>query len=259
MTLFRKLTTMHFSFAFTLIVLLITFYAVPIQSYQRGLKVPIKTRHKISSFKTASYRSNMIQLNIATTWDNQTIPDSQQVKLKLSRDGTASAVRLDIEAPFYNDPAPSAPVGSLMQLWDYEVVELFLLGSENRYLEVEFGPFGHYIVLLLDGYRNVIKHSLPLEPVQITRDTSTKRWTSSALIPDEYFPPNVTSLNAYAIHGTGESRQYLALSPVPTGKFEAPEFHRLEYFKPTDLSSVLPVNSGSEWSDTWKAALATTQ
>jgi hypothetical protein len=204
----------------------------------------------------------MVDLEIKTTWDNQSITDHEKVRLKLTR-ASPSSVRLDIDAPFYNDPAPQAAVGSLMHLWDYEVVELFLLGNDNRYLEVEFGPHGHYIVLLLDGFRNVIKHSLPLEPVRLGRTGDcehSRRWTASAVIPDEYFPQNVTKLNAYAIHGVDAARKYLALSPVPTGKFEQPEFHRLDYFKPTDLSGVLaPGTDTNDWSDTWKTALAATK
>ena len=51
-----------------------------------------------------------------------------------------------------------------MKLWDYEVVEAFFLSSNSeRYLELEFGPHGQHLVLLLDGRRNAIRHSLPLE------------------------------------------------------------------------------------------------
>ena len=50
------------------------------------------------------------------------------------------------------------------QLWDYEVVEAFFLAtSTNKYLELEFGPHGQHLMLLLDGRRNAIRHSLPLE------------------------------------------------------------------------------------------------
>jgi len=46
--------------------------------------------------------------------------------------------RIDVDAPLYNDPkSPTAQPGPVDGLWDYEVVEVFLLGSEQRYLEVE--------------------------------------------------------------------------------------------------------------------------
>ena len=37
-----------------------------------------------------------------------------------------------------------------MGLWDYEVVELFLLNSDTEeYLELEFGPHGHYLAWVI--------------------------------------------------------------------------------------------------------------
>jgi len=45
-------------------------------------------------------------------------------------------------------------------------------------------------------------------------DDATKTWKGSAIIPLEYFPPEVTKINAYAIHGSGNGRQYEALYPA---------------------------------------------
>ena len=45
-------------------------------------------------------------------------------------------------------------------------------------------------------------------------DDATKTWKGRAMIPLEYFPPEVTKINAYAIHGSGNDRQYEALYPA---------------------------------------------
>ena len=37
------------------------------------------------------------------------------------------------------------------------MVEAFFLNHKDQYLEVEFGPHGQHIVLLLDGRRNAVK------------------------------------------------------------------------------------------------------
>ena len=37
-------------------------------------------------------------------------------------------------------------------------------------------------------------------------DRKRKMWTGRARVPAAYFPPNVNRWNAYAIHGTGNSR-----------------------------------------------------
>ena len=43
-------------------------------------------------------------------------------------------------------------------------MEIFFLASNNAemYIELEFGPHGQHLVLLLDGRRNAIKYILPL-------------------------------------------------------------------------------------------------
>ena len=39
-------------------------------------------------------------------------------------------------------------------------------------------------------------------------------WSGNAIIPLDYFPPDVNKINAYAIHGSGSNRQYEALYPA---------------------------------------------
>jgi len=50
-----------------------------------------------------------------------------------------------------------------------------------------------------------------------------KMWTGRAIIPWEYFPPQVNKFNAFAIHGSGTGRAYWSLFPVPTDKYETPD------------------------------------
>ena len=51
-----------------------------------------------------------------------------------------------------------------MGLWDYEVVEAFFLCSKTeQYLEIELGPHGHHLVLLLNGRKNIFKKCLPIK------------------------------------------------------------------------------------------------
>ena len=85
----------------------------------------------------------------------------------IEKDGKEQCITLKVDAPFYNDPAPPEPSDkksdidsknnkALMGLWDYEVVEAFFLCSKSeQYLEVEFGPHGHHLVLFLNGRKNM--------------------------------------------------------------------------------------------------------
>ncbi|XP_065185687.1 UPF0462 protein C4orf33 homolog isoform X2 [Sycon ciliatum] len=188
--------------------------------------------------------------SIATQWDGTPLPAKDHVKLSVcSQSAAPHSIVLKVEAPFYDDPAPPAPSGSACdQLWDYEVVEAFFLGPEEKYLEVELCPLGQHLILTLEGVRCIKKHMLPLE-FTANVDKSGGRWTGEALIPLEYFPPSVTHFNAYAIHGTGDDRVYSSLYPAAAGQFEQPDFHRLQFFKEVDFSAVcnrpLPAASGS--------------
>ena len=81
------------------------------------------------------------ELLIAQTWDGDAVPENERATLSLHLSSTA--LQISVEAPFYGDPAPSPSPGSTWELWNFEVVELFVLGrSEERYLEVELGPHG---------------------------------------------------------------------------------------------------------------------
>ena len=124
-------------------------------------------------------------------------------------------------------------MGSTDQLWNYEVVEVFLLGADNHYLEIELGPKGHYLLLQLHGYRNVTQTGLTLEHFSARIDH--KQWTGNALIPKDYLPHGLAKFNAYAIHGSGAHRRYLSLFPTPYGKYKDPDFHRLDYFRDFNL------------------------
>ena len=85
---------------------------------------------------------------------------------------------VEIEAPYFNDePKPMvnngtepAPNGSFYGLWDYEVAEMFFLGDNDRYTELEFGPHGQYLVLFLDGVRNAVTHSLDITSYEASID-----------------------------------------------------------------------------------------
>ena len=94
---------------------------------------------------------------------------------EIGTEGKEQGIIFEVDAPFYNDPAPPEPSDkksdidskndkALMGLWDYEVVEAFFLCSKSeQYLEVEVGPHGHHLVLFLNGRKNIIKECLPIK------------------------------------------------------------------------------------------------
>lgn len=140
-------------------------------------------------------------------------------------------LEVHIDAPWHGDPAPEGDPGPRPALWNHEVVELFVVGPGERYLELEFGPHGHHLALRLEGVRQPVESAMPLE---YTAERHNGRWRGVARVPAAWLPPGPHTANAYAIHGVGEARRYLAHTAVPG---PAPDFHRLAYFQPADLEA----------------------
>jgi len=188
----------------------------------------------------------MIEATIQTTWNGEPVGPRCtpiHISLKKGEDGLI----MEVKAPYFRDPPPPGSAGKpFWELWDYEVVEAFFLNDKDQYLEVELGPHGHHLTLLLNGRRKISRHSLSLD---VSTEIVGNTWTAKALIPREYFPPQVTKWNAFAIHGTGTNRTYEALYPVDD-KIPQPDFHSLEYFREIDLRPLLPEHH--KVSQTWQ-------
>ena len=157
-------------------------------------------------------------------WDGTPARTDEKVCLSLER--VAADITVEIDAPFHDDPPPDAPIGSTDGLWEHEVVELFLLGDDERYLELEFGPHGHYLVLTLRGSRHVEVSGLPLD---FSTSRIGGRWHGRARLAGSLLPTSLRAFNAYAIHGLGAARRYLAAHPLPG---DEPDFHQLRSFAP---------------------------
>ncbi len=163
-----------------------------------------------------------MKLAIASVWDGSPALASEVVHLEL---GLGDALTIDVDAPWHGDPAPSGPAGVRQALWEWEVVELFLVGAGDRYTEIELGPHGHHLGLRLHGVRQPVETGFPID-WQVRREGD--RWRGRARVGLDQLPAEILSFNAYAIHGT-DDRRYLAHVPVPG---PAPDFHRLECFAP---------------------------
>lgn len=158
---------------------------------------------------------------IARDWRGADVPADEHVTIALRRE--VAAWHIEVEAPFHGGPPP-APAGSTDRLWEHEVVEVFLVGHGERYTEIELGPHGNFLVLQLAGVRQVAASHLPLDYVARIEGG---RWRGCAALSRSLAPESVLLANAYAIHGHGASRRYLAAHPVPGS---LPDFHRIHLF-----------------------------
>lgn len=132
---------------------------------------------------------------------------------------------VEITARFHGDQAPAVAPGRTDQLWDYEVIELFLANDAGHYLELEFGPQGHFLALQFSGIRQVTRSDIPIVFQAEIRD---QEWRGAAQIKTLYLPEKLSRANAYAIHGPRQSRRYLAAFAVPGPH---PDFHQPQYFQ----------------------------
>lgn len=164
------------------------------------------------------------RFEITRDWRGAPVPAAERVAVDVALDDDVLTVLVD--APWHGDAPPATAPGSTDRLWEHEVVELFLVGKGERYLEIELGPHGHYLALRLAGVRHVIERHLP---VRYAARVDGVRWRGRATLARALEPEPVIAANAYAIHGTGSARRYLAAHPLPGA---VPDFHRLASFPP---------------------------
>jgi len=160
------------------------------------------------------------RMSIASTWDGRDARPDERVKVELGVDD--NDLVLSIDAPYHGDPAPR----SAERLWEHEVVELFLAGDDDRYIEIELSPHGQHLVLWLEGERCVVHRDLALT-FRASIAPDRRRWRGEALIPMMWIAPGTRRLNAYAIHGRDDTRRHLAWK-APGGP--RPDFHQLAAF-----------------------------
>jgi len=174
---------------------------------------------------------NQIQLQIAHTWDGLPLQNEEHVHITLLRQG--NELHIQVEAPFYDDPAPSTPAGPTDGLWEYEVVECFFAGPQTSegiaYTEIELSPHGHHLVLQLEDIRQATARCLP---ITYQASIEQNRWKGEARMSLSLLPEGPLTCNAYAISGQGDKRRYCAMTPVPGPH---PDFHRLQFFSPLEL------------------------
>ena len=174
-------------------------------------------------------------IRIESEWNGNAVSARHWITIHLLERERCLEAR--ISAPYYGDPAaPDSQQGPTDGLWEYEVVELFLYGAKNKYLEIELSPSGHHLVLRLDGVRQIVESKLPL-PYEAT--ILGDRWTATAKIDKNLLPPGPLRWNATAIHGSHEQRTYLSWVPLPG---EKPDFHQPEASRPLPFSADDPAS-----------------
>ena len=163
------------------------------------------------------------KFSIAHRWDGARLEPSDVVGLSV--DWRGSDLRVSLEAPYYAELAPNIAPGWCPGLWNFEVVELFFAWSDEYYLELEFGPHGHFLGLIFENIRADDPEKLSLDHYDAKIDGD--RWYASALLTTDRWATQAVRYNAFAIHGASAQRHYAAHSPLPGSH---PDFHQPSRF-----------------------------
>ncbi len=162
-------------------------------------------------------------LAVERHWDGTPCPRAHlhgRVELAARADGFEVAVSLP------HQPAPripDAPRGTrVANLWEYDVVECFLVGSGGRYLEVELGAGGHFLVLSFSAPRVRSDSHETLRP-RLDFASDAHGWRARLVLDWALVPRDLVALNAYVIAGGA----HLAFAPLPGA---APDFHQPRHF-----------------------------
>lgn len=147
---------------------------------------------------------------------------------------------VSVEAPLFGEDARPDGEGFCARLWEHEVVEVFLGRDDGAYVELEVGPFGHWLVLAFEGYRRGdVVHGV----VGSYRVTGVSgRWRGELVLATDWWREVLSTSavgNAFAIHTVGGRRRYCAAFPAVDGS--PPDFHRRDTWRP--LVAIAETNS----------------
>lgn len=166
-----------------------------------------------------------LSLHVRQLWNGNVCPDERvwaDVTLASQSDGLA----VHAEAPVLHDQLipQDTPMGTRVEgLWNFDVVELFLVGPGHRYFELELGAGGHFLALSFDCIRHRSDDHLSWIPLIQYHKTPEKTWVAHLVIPWSMIPENVRALNVF-VYAAG---QYLAMSQLPGS---SPDFHQPDHF-----------------------------
>ena len=165
---------------------------------------------------------------IKTYWDGRPCED-EKLWGTVDLVGTEEGLKMTATLPWQEKPkVPEVEEGErVANLWEYDVVECFLVGKE-KYLEVELGAGGHFLVLDFTATRVRDNEYADFCPTlaykknvtdHVGRDQRGRRWESTITIPWEMVPDGLHAANAFVIVG----ENYLCATPLPG---EKADFHQ---------------------------------
>jgi hypothetical protein len=156
-------------------------------------------------------------LEVARRWDGTPLPGlAAFVRLAAASEGLWVVAGMAHARP---PRIPDAPRGARVDgLWQYDVVECFVVGADGRYLELELGAGGHYLALAFDAPRRRA-NDFARESLAVEWQSDPAGWRARCRLPRAWLPEPIARANAFAI-AAGE---FAAHAPIGGAR---PDFHR---------------------------------
>ncbi len=172
-------------------------------------------------------------LRIDRFWNGAACPDTR-LHGAVTVSATPDGLRITATLPHQVSPRiPARPPGTrVANLWTYDVVECFIVGS-RKYLEVELGAGGHFLVLDFCTRAPRVRaheyaHFHPTLEWLPSVPEDPGRWRSSVVVPWAMVPKGAHALNAFVI----VRDQFLAYHPT---EGSTPNFHQPGAFPTVSL------------------------
>lgn len=125
-----------------------------------------------------------MDIDLTCLWNGRRPPQGFGGRARLALRQSRLTLSWDIRA-HVPPRIPEGPAGFTERLWEWDVVELFLMADADaeaespRYVELEFGAGGHWIALAFAGRRELARELRDIGPLVIS-DVQPGAWRGQA-------------------------------------------------------------------------------
>lgn len=172
-----------------------------------------------------------MMIHLTQLWNGEPAPAGHGGRAALVLDTGLLALSWDVTLP--GEPRrPEGPAGCTDRLWEHDVIELFLCSRKEpaRYLELEFGPGGHWLALSFSGLRERAAVLDQLDP-ELRHQVQPGRWRGRAALPTALVEKHAgpAPWKGLVALVTGEQRVHACWPQLPG---DAPDFHQPDRWAP---------------------------
>jgi hypothetical protein len=164
--------------------------------------------------------------NLQAHHQNKTSFYVPRVLWDITKDSINFTFSVDAQKGFYANPDFSEDYSKNTNLWDFDVVEIFINRGGESYLELQLSPLGQpfsYHIL-----KPRVECIIPSElPITMSSKIESNTMTAKFSIPLSFLPGTDSSIFGGCFSCLGEETEYYSLNP---NSEDAADFHRPDLF-----------------------------